>query len=79
VGGGSACGSRWEGIIGWSLRAPETPSVTHLRMSLEPAERLQSSDRFNRPARTAFDISPDGRYIVFSGKKEGVTSSIYEP
>lgn len=61
------------GIIGWYLRAPESPRVTHLRMSLEPAERLQASGQFNRPSRTAFALSPDGRHIVFSGMANGVT------
>jgi eukaryotic-like serine/threonine-protein kinase len=61
--------------IGWLLpRRPAVVSpVTHLQMSVMPADQLVGSEASVRPARTAMSISPDGRLVVFSGTRGAVT------
>ncbi|HYE86134.1 MAG TPA: protein kinase, partial [Vicinamibacterales bacterium] len=63
---------------GWLMarRPAAAPSaMTHLQMGVAPANHLVTSNS-NRPARTAFAISPDGRSIVFAGRV-GPTSKLY--
>jgi serine/threonine protein kinase/Tol biopolymer transport system component len=65
-------------IAGWLLprRQSTAPSpITQLQMSVAPANHLVTSNS-NRPARTAFAISPDGRSIVFAGRI-GPASKLY--
>jgi len=54
--------------IAWLIKQRstiESPAVTHLQLSLRPADALVGSVS-PRPRNTAFAVSPDGRLIVFS-------------
>src|SRR5262245_14168663 len=60
------------GVIGWLLprRSAEAPAqVTHLQMTVQPAEHLSGSIASYRPSRTAIAVSPDGRMVVFSASR----------
>jgi eukaryotic-like serine/threonine-protein kinase len=50
--------------------------VTHLEMSVRPADQLVDSQAAPRPGRTAMALSPDGRLLVFAAKK-GDTRQLY--
>jgi serine/threonine-protein kinase len=57
-------------IAGMIARRPAgAPAVTHLQMSLLPADSLSGSMDSVRPARTAMAISPDGRLVAFSATR----------
>jgi Tol biopolymer transport system component len=47
-------------------RQADARPVTHLEMSVRPAERLVGSIGSVRPARTAIALSPDGRLVAFA-------------
>jgi eukaryotic-like serine/threonine-protein kinase len=49
------------------------PDVTHLEMSVQPADQLVRSAASLRPSRTAIALSPDGRSAVFSAIRAGAT------
>ena len=58
--------------IGWFLpRESTTPGFAHLQFGVQPAEHLVASIASVRPSRTALAISPDGRTVVFAGRREG--------
>ncbi len=70
------------GFLGWQLlgRSPSSPAPTvaiHARLGLEPAEALLGSDPSEirvgsrRPSRTAIALSPDGRWLAFTGEQNG--------
>ncbi len=70
------------GFLGWQLlgRTPSSPASTvaiHARLGLEPAEALLGSDPSEirvgsrRPSRTAIALSPDGRWLAFTGEQNG--------
>jgi Tol biopolymer transport system component len=63
------------GLVGWLLPrgSVSAPLVTHLQMSVLPAENLVWSLPLVRPSRTALAISPDGRTVVFTGTRNKVT------
>jgi Tol biopolymer transport system component len=51
--------------------------VTHLQMSVLPADQLVGSvGTFFRPARTAMALSPDGRIVVFAAMR-GTATQLY--
>ena len=52
---------------------PALAPVTHLQMSVLPADQLVASIASARPSRTALAISPDGRLVVFSATRGTVT------
>ena len=54
-------------------RPTSAPPVTRLQMSLQPADRLASSNLSGRPSRTSMAVSPDGRLVVFCGTQGNVT------
>ena len=54
-------------------RPAVAPPVTRLQMSLQPADRLASSNLSGRPSRTSMALSPDGRLVVFCGTQGTVT------
>ena len=62
-------------LIGWLLSRPPAgaPPLTHLQMSVLPADKLVGSIGSVRPARTAIALSPDGRLVVFVGTRGTVT------
>ena len=62
-------------LIGWLLprRPAGAPALTHLQMSVLPADKLVGSVGSARPARTAIALSPDGRLVVFVGTRGTVT------
>jgi eukaryotic-like serine/threonine-protein kinase len=64
--------------IGWLLRGrPAVPApVTHLQVSVQPADHLVESFASPRPSRTAIALSPDGRLLVFSGT-QGAVAQLY--
>ena len=58
--------------------SPSAPTVAiHARLGLEPAEALLGSDPSEirvgsrRPSRTAIALSPDGRWLAFTGEQSG--------
>jgi Tol biopolymer transport system component len=55
--------------IGWLLPRGGTiaPVVTHLEMTVSPAEGFRYSNASSRPSRHALALSPDGRTLVFAG------------
>ena len=55
---------------------PGVTPVTHLQMSVLPADRLVASNASVRPSRTAVAISPDGRLVVFSATR-GTETQLY--
>ena len=61
------------GIAGWNLKPGERPpEVTRVLVRVAPADQLApTSAPVARPTRTALALSPDGRYLVFSGTKSG--------
>jgi hypothetical protein len=65
-------------FTGWLLpRRPAGASpVTHLQMSVLPADHLVGSEASVRPARTAMAISPDGRLVTFSATR-GAATQLY--
>ena len=75
------------GFLGWQGlgRSPSSsaPAVAiHARLGLEPAEALLGSDPAEirigsrRPSRTAMALSPDGRWLAFTGEQKG-TQQLY--
>jgi serine/threonine-protein kinase len=64
-------------LIGWVVprRPAGAPPVTHLQMSVQPADHLSGSvvSGTGRPPRTAMALSPNGRLVVFSGTRGAVT------
>jgi eukaryotic-like serine/threonine-protein kinase len=63
-------------FLAWLLlprAATVAPAVTHLEMSVQPAEQLVRSFASQRPSRTAIALSPDGRLAAFSALRAGVT------
>ena len=62
-------------VMGWlgSRRPGGALPVTHLLMSVHPADQLVGSNLSVRPSRTALAISPDGRRVVFSAMQGTVT------
>jgi eukaryotic-like serine/threonine-protein kinase len=62
-------------LIGWLLprRPSGAPPVTRLQLSLQPADRLASSNLSGRPSRTSMALSPDGRLVVFCATQGTVT------
>jgi eukaryotic-like serine/threonine-protein kinase len=68
-------------VIGWVFRgrpAVLTP-VTHVQVSVQPADQLVQSVASPRPSRTAMALSPDGRLLVFSGTHGTVTQLYLRP
>ena len=70
--------------LGWSLLRPEPPlPVTHLRMAVQPAPFLGGATVIPGAAsgqtltRTAMDVSPDGRRLVFSGRVQETREDPY--
>jgi serine/threonine-protein kinase len=65
-------------VIGWLLprRSAGASPVTHLQMSVVPADHLVRSPASVRPARTALALSPDGRLVVFAATR-GTVSQLY--
>ena len=65
-------------VAGWlfTRRDNAPPHVTHLQMSVAPADHLVGSIASVRPARTAMAISPDGRLIAFAGM-HGTDAQLY--
>ena len=57
-------------------RSAVAAPVTHLQMSVLPADRLASSNLSGRPSRTAMALSPDGRLVMFNGT-QGNVSQLY--
>jgi Tol biopolymer transport system component len=62
-------------LVGWLLphKSASAPLVTHLQMSVVPAENLVWAFPLVRPSRTSIAISPDGRTVVFAGTRNKVT------
>ncbi len=60
-------------LIGWLLprRQAGAPPVTHLHMSVLPADQLVGSMASLRPSRTAMALAPDDRLVVFSATRGG--------
>ena len=52
------------------------PAVSHLEMSLTPANSLGPSFLAGRPARHGFTVTPDGRRVVFAGTV-GATTQLF--
>ncbi|HUF68593.1 MAG TPA: protein kinase, partial [Longimicrobiales bacterium] len=57
-------------------RASADPPAMHLRLPLQPGDRLAAPEGDNlrnadRPSRTAFTFTPDGRALVYSGVRNG--------
>jgi eukaryotic-like serine/threonine-protein kinase len=62
------------GALGVVWRRPLlSPPVTHLQMSVLPADQLVASIASVRPSRTAMALSPNGRLVVFSATRGTVT------
>ncbi len=70
------------GYLGWRGSGPSASSaspgvVLHARLGLEPAEALLGSNPSEirvgsrRPSRTAIALSPDGRWLAFTGEQSG--------
>jgi eukaryotic-like serine/threonine-protein kinase len=61
--------------IGWFLLRRPAPAshVTHLQMSVAPADQLVGSIASVRPSRTAIALSPDGRTVAFAATRGTVT------
>jgi Tol biopolymer transport system component len=64
-----AAGGLW---VVWR-RPLSPPSVTHLQMTVLPADQIVRSIASVRPSRTAMALSPDGRLVVFSAARGTVT------
>ncbi len=58
------------GALALRARAPRAPDVVRLDMSVAPAERLGPTSAFQRPFEQSFAITPDGKRIVFAGRRE---------
>ena len=58
------------GIAVWHLKPSEPSMIAHVKMSLQPADQIGSSEVLasGRPTRTALTFSPDGYHIVFCGE-----------
>ena len=65
-------------VLGWLLSRRQAAGlpITHLQMSVAPADQLVGSIASVRPSRTAMAISPDGRLVVFSGVR-GNAAQLY--
>jgi eukaryotic-like serine/threonine-protein kinase len=69
--------------VGRDAAESDIPSM-HLRLHLQPGDRiaggpeddLRNSDR---PSRTAFAFSPDGRFLVYSGARNGMKQLFLRP
>ena len=74
VGGAGYLGGRGSGP---SASSPAPGVVLHARLGLEPAEALLGSNPneirvgSRRPSRTAIALSPDGRWLAFTGEQSG--------
>ena len=61
------------GLAVWRLKpSGRSPEVTRVLVGVAPADQLAPASSGNpRPARTAVLLSPDGKYLVFSGTRGG--------
>jgi Tol biopolymer transport system component/DNA-binding winged helix-turn-helix (wHTH) protein len=59
-----------------SLTSTDSSPLTHLQMSVQPADKFISSHSA-RPSPTAFALSPDGRRIVFTATRGTDPPQIY--
>ena len=74
-------------LLSWFLKptppatdpvTPHSPPVTRLLLSVEENSRLSgASGAFQRPSRTAFALSPEGRYLVYAATTDGTNSQLY--
>jgi eukaryotic-like serine/threonine-protein kinase len=79
---GTLCGVLTIVLVGWlqSDRPTVTAPLTRLQMSIAPAEQLpNSTSSLFRPAATAFALSPDGRQVVFAGRRGEVVQLYVRP
>jgi serine/threonine protein kinase len=55
----------------WSFNASKPSMPAHVKISLQPADQIGSTDAYNnsRPTRTAIAFSPDGSYLAFIGER----------
>jgi serine/threonine-protein kinase len=61
-------------VLGSRTPSSAPPAVVRLRLSFDPAEHLgwlPGLDLLDRPSRSAFALSADGRRLVFTGMKDG--------
>ena len=68
-------------LSGWFVgrTPPPTPDVSHVQISVRPADQVAPSNISSRPVRHALAISPDGRLAVFSGIRGKVAHLYVRP
>ena len=67
------------GALALRARAPQLAEVVRLDLSVAPAERLGPSSAFQRPYMQSFAITPDGKRVVFAGRRENTTHLYLRP
>jgi eukaryotic-like serine/threonine-protein kinase len=57
------------GALALRARTPRSVDVVRLDLGVAPAERLGPTSAFQRPYMQSFALTPDGRRIVFAGRR----------